>query len=201
MADTKDLVIQQGRTFIRLLYWSTEPIVYKAITEADQSAPLRLKVVGHGLTTGWPVAITNVKGMTELNAEANAVKASDYKRVTVIDVDHIEINEINAVGFKPYVSGGVIQYDAPIDLTGCDFRMSVKDKIGGTELFRLSTDNGRILVDEVNRTITLLISAADTAQLTWKKGVYDLEAESAGGIVTLLYKGTVKTEGEVTTTP
>ena len=82
--------------------------------------------------------------------------------------------------------------------------MSVKDKVGGTELLRLDdtvvAPQPRIILDNAAKTITLLVSASDTAALSWKKGVYDLEVVSSSGVVTLLLYGSVTVTKEVTTT-
>lgn len=199
MAANKNLTIQQGKTFSLVLRWEAPPIVYKAITAAQQSAPLRLTVPGHGVPDGWRVVLTGMKGMTEANAVANDVKTKDYHAVTVVDANTVELNEIDASGFRAYTSGGHMQYNSPVDLAGFTARMTVKDKIGGNTLLSLTTANGGIAIDNTARTITLLVSATDTAALTWKKGVYDLELVSAGGVVTALIAGTVTVTQEVTT--
>lgn len=192
MADTKDLTITQGSTFDLGLRWETGPIVYKAITGIAQSAPARLTVPGHGVPNGWRVAITNVKGMTDINAEANAVKDRDYHQATVVDANTLDINDINAAGFKPYVSGGQLQFNTPVGLTGYTARMVFRDKVGGTELSRLTTENGGIAIDATNRTVSISLSASTTDALTWKKAVYDLDMVSASGVVTQLLSGTVQ---------
>lgn len=199
MADSKDLTIQQGKTFSLVLRWETVPIIYKDITGITQAAPARLTVPAHGVPDGWRVAVTNVKGMTEINAEANNVKDRDYVTATVIDSNTIELNGVNSAGFKAYVSGGVLQYNTPVDLTGYSARMSIKDKIGGTELFSLTSVDGRIALDSAKKTITLNVVATDTAAITWKKGVYDLELVSGGGVVSALLSGAVYVTKEVTT--
>ena len=130
MAAQQDLIITRGKTFTLVIRWGTEPIVYKAITAIQQSAPVRITAVGHGLVDGWPVAVTNAKGMTEINAEANNVRDSDFHPATVIDADTIEINDINASGFKPYASGGIIQFNTPVDLAGYKARDTIKKKVG-----------------------------------------------------------------------
>lgn len=130
MAAQQDLIITRGKTFTLVIRWGTEPIVYKTITAIQQSAPVRMTVVGHGLVDGWLVAVTNVKGMTEINAEANNVRDSDFHPVTVIDPDTIEINDINASGFKAYASGGIIQFNTPVDLSGYKARDTIKKKVG-----------------------------------------------------------------------
>lgn len=199
MADTKDLQIQQGKTFSLVLRWETEPCVYRAISNIQLSAPARLTVTAHGVPDGWRCAVTNVKGMTEINAEANNLRDKDYNPVTVIDVNTIEINAINAAGFKAYTSGGVLQFNTPVSLVGYTARMAIKDKVGGTVLLTLTTENSGIALDSTKHTITLTISAAATAALMWKSGKYDLELISPTGIVTALLSGAVIVTKEVTT--
>lgn len=200
MSKPLEIVIQQGKSFSQVLRWETEPIVYKAITGVTQTAPVRITAPAHGLTEGWRAAVVSVKGMLPINAETLPPKDKDFRQAHVIDADNIEFNEVNASGFKPYAGSGYLQYNTPTDLTGYEARMSIKDKIGGTELLRLDTTNGRIDLDNVAKTITIAISAADTAAITWKKGVFDLEAVSPSGIVKLLLAGTVVVAREVTTT-
>ena len=201
MAVSKDLTIQQGKTFSLVLRWETEPIVYKAITAIQQSAPVRITAVGHGLVDGWPVAVTNVKGMTEINAEANKLTSRDYHQATVLDANTVEINDINAAGFKPYASGGYIQFDTPVDLTGFKARMAIKNRVGGTVLYTLTTENGGIVIDAAAKLVTLNISAVDTAAMTFTTGVYDLEMVSGAtpAVVTALLSGSVTVSKEVTT--
>lgn len=205
MAATKDLLIQQGKTFTLVLRWETEPIVYKAITAIQQTAPVRLTVTGHGAPDGWRAAVTSVKGMTEINAADPArLRDSDYHALTVLDANTVEFNDINAASFKTYISGGYLQYNTPVDLTGYVARMEIKDKVGGTVLASADVADAplnilAIAIDNTRKTITLTISATATAALTWKKGVYDLEMQSDTGVVTALITGTVAVSKEVTT--
>lgn len=201
MAATKDLTIQQGRTFSLALRWESPPIVYRPITAIAQTAPARLTVPTHGVPDGWRVAVTNVKGMTEINAEANKLTSRDYHQATVLDANTIEINDINAAGFKAYTSGGYIQFGTPVDLTGFTARMTIKNKVGGTELMTLTTANDRIAIDASAKVISLTIEAEDTEPLTWTTGVYDLEMVSGAtpAVVTALLSGRVTLTKEVTT--
>lgn len=199
MADTKDLSITQGKTFTLVLRWETEPCVYRAISNIQLSAPVRMTVDTVGLPDGWRCAVTNVKGMTEVNAEANNLRDKDFNPVTVIDATTLEINAINAAGFKDYVSGGILQHNTPVSLVGYTARMAIKDKVGGTTLLTLTTENSGIALDSTKHTITLTVSATDTAALTWKSGKYDLELVSPTGVVTALISGAVIVTKEVTT--
>ena len=194
-----DLIIEQGKTFGKTLRWETGPVVYKAITAITQAAPARITCPSHGLTTGWRVAVVSVKGMTQINASSTPPKAKDYTKATVVDSNTIELNAVNAADYKAYTSGGYVQYNTPVDMTGYTARMAIKDKIGGTVLLSLTTVNSRIVLDNTAKTIRLTISATDTAAITWTKGVYDLEMVSAGGEVTRLLSGAVTVQREVTT--
>ena len=201
MAATKDLTIQQGRTFSLALRWESPPVVYRPITAIAQTAPARLTVPTHGVPDGWRVAITNVKGMTEINAEANKLTSRDYHQATVIDANTLDINDINAAGFKPYTSGGYIQFGTPVDLTGFTARMAIKNRVGGTVLHTLTTENGGIAIDAAAKLVTLNITAADTTLMTFTTGVYDLEMVSGAtpAVVTALLSGRVTVTKEVTT--
>lgn len=199
MADSNDIVIQQGKTFSLAVRWETEPVVYKAITGAQKTAPVRLTVAAHGVPDGWRVAVTSVKGMTQLNAANTPPRVRDYVAATVVDADTLDLNSINAAEYSTYLSGGYLQYYTPVDLSSYTARMTIKDRVGGTELLSLTTVNGGIVLDTVKRIITLKITAAATAALTWRRGVYDLEMVAADGTVTGLTKGKVTVELEVTT--
>ena len=197
MAASKNFVIERGKTFNQSLRWENAgKIVYKSISAVVNTAPMRLTVPLHGVPDGWRGAVT---GHPSIDTEENNVRDKDYHELSVIDANTIEINNINATSFKPYVSGGFLQYNEPIDLTGYTARMAVKNKVGGDVLLSLTTVNGGIVVDEAADKITLLISATDTAALTWSKGVYDLEMVSPGGVVSALLTGTVTVKAEVTT--
>lgn len=225
----------KGKTFGPLVARvEKQNIVYKLITGIANSSPVRLTCPSHGLTSGWRAAVTGVKGMTEINAaDARDIIDDDFHEVTVIDANTIEFNDTDAGGFRPYTSGGVVQYFDAFALAGMTARMAIKAKAGTskllkcatggtsgttkpvdqgkdgsviwtsvtsgtpikewtestsyiandivdlTDLLRLTTENGRITIDASAKTITLQVSAADTAAISWKRGEYDLELVSS----------------------
>lgn len=198
MAATKDFSIGQGKTFNPVLRWGAPPYIYKPITGITQAAPAVVTAASHGVPDGWRVAVVSVKGMTQINAENNPPKSGDYVIATPLNSNTVELNEVNASEYKPYVSGGYLQFLTPVDMTGFTARMSIKDRVGGTEYVSLTTENGGIVIDNTNKKISLLISATDTSEFTWTRGVYELEMVSAGGIVTLLLEGKITVSKEVT---
>lgn len=68
-----------------------------------------------------------------------------------------------------------------------------------TKIIDLTTENGGIALGGALGTITLLISATDTAALDAPSfGSWDLELEDAGGVVTRLVEGEYGVTPEVT---
>ena len=211
MAVTKDLTIKQGKTFTLVLRWETEPIVRKAITGVSfASGAPRITAVGHGAPDGWRCAFYGIKGPKQLNAANNPPRSEDYHAATTIDADTVEMNEINpydeeqGTEWPDYVSGGFLQYNTPMDLTGYTARMKIKNKVGGTLLASSDAADAPldvidIALDNTAKTITLGIAATDSDDFTWKVGVYDLEMVSSTGVVTEILTGKVVVTKEVTT--
>lgn len=196
-----DITIRQGSTFILPVMWETGTLVYKPITAIAQSSPVRITAVAHDIPDGWNVAVMGVAGMTEMNAENNPPKDSEFRPITLVSDDMVEFNHLNASRFKAYVGGGQLVYYAPGDLAGAVVRMQIKDKVGGTVLHALRSDgvSPNILIDLVKRRSVPRIEALEAAEFAWKTGVYDLEIEDATGVVTPLLYGAVAVTREVTT--
>lgn len=190
MATNKDLTILQGSTFSVPVRWMNgDQIIRKPITgiSITSGAP-RLDVAGHGCPNGWPTAVTLVKGMTPINAKNAEPKGADYRVTTVIDSNTLEYNAVSPVDdngreWPAYISGGFVQWFAPIDLTGKSASMVIYDKKGGTVLASTETAHAPLdvitaTVDAANKVITFSIKSSDTANFAWKKGVYEAEVYS-----------------------
>lgn len=184
--------VYQGSTFNEVLRWESSKKIYKSITNITQAAPCVVTAATHGVPEGWRVKITNVGGMKEINS------ADDYKTATILTTDTIELNAINSVGYTAYTSGGILEYNEPVTLTGYTARMQLREKIDSTTVIHeLTTENGGITIDDVNYTITLTISATDTAAFTFGSVVYSLELIS-GTTVTPFANGVLTLVKEVT---
>lgn len=203
MAARQDLTIVQGKTFTRVLRWEALPFIYKAITGITKAAPAVITSTGHGVVDGWRVAIVSVQGMTEINA-STPPKEREFVKATYVDPNSISLNSVNSSEYSTYTSGGYIQYYTPVDLAGYTARMQIKTKAGGTVLASTDVDDAPLdvivtTIDNVAKTITISISATDTAAFTWRRGSYDFEMVSGGGEVTALLTGSVSVTPEVTT--
>lgn len=194
------LTIQQGRTFRLPVRWESEVFGYAPIASISKAAPCRVVTQNpHGIPDGWRVAIVSAGGMVEANAVNSPPSEDEMRRATLISPVEVEFNSLNAAGFTTYTSGGYLQFRIPVDLTGFDARMTIRDKVGGVELLTLTTVNGRLVVSPSEKYVEIVISATDTAALTWKSGVYDLELVSPSGEVTALLTGGVAVLAEITT--
>lgn len=185
--------VYQGATFKEVLRWESSKKVYKQITNVTQTAPCVVTSTAHGVPDGWRVKITNVGGMTELNS------VETYLQATKLTADTIELNTINAIGYKAYTTGGVIEYNEPVSLVGYTARMQIREKIDSTTIIdELTNANSGIVIDETNNKIELYINALDTALYTFTSAVYSLELISPTLDVIPLANGTLTLVKEVT---
>jgi hypothetical protein len=193
-APTKtNLRIYQGSNFEQVIRWESNEKGYVNITGISKSAPIIITAPGHLLPAGWRVLVTDVLGMKEINS------SDTYHKITVKTVDSVEINNLNSMSFSAYTSGGVLTYNKPVDLTGFTARMQIRASISdSTVLEDLTTENGKIVIDIVNKSITINLSATATAAYTWSAGVYSLEMVSPLGTVTQILVGNVALVKEVT---
>jgi hypothetical protein len=194
---TINLTMRQGATFEYTFRWETAPIVYKAITAITATAPVSITAAAHGLVSGWRSSVVSVQGMTEINSTP-PLRARDYHLVSVVDADTITLNAVNAAEYTPYTGGGYLQYNTPKDMSGYTARMQIRTRVRGAVLIELTTENGGILIDNVGKTIDLVIEDEELEALDSQSGVYDLEMISATGEVTALAQGTVSISAEVT---
>jgi hypothetical protein len=89
--------------------------------------------------------------------------------------------------------------DSVRDLSGFTARMQVrKDMDAAAALIELTTENGRMQIDGELGTVSLTISAADTAAMTYG-GIYDLEIVNSVGSVERLIQGNFNLDENVTT--
>lgn len=169
-----DIVIKQGKTFSYVFRWGVEPVVYKQITAIPNTAPATLTVPSHGLPPSWAAAIESVEGMTDLNAQDSPPRARDYYRTETVDPNTVQLPDVNPAQFDEYESGGYIRYYTPVDLAGYSARMKIKMMPGGEEYLSIESPTD-IVLDNVEKTITVTIAADVTAALDFVHARYDLE--------------------------
>lgn len=87
---------------------------------------------------------------------------------------------------------------SPVDITGYTAAMQARHNIKSTSTFISLTDVSGLTLGGAAGTIVVNLSAATTAAITEKFGVYDLELTAPDGTVTRLLQGSVTISREVT---
>jgi len=192
MAAKLNLKMIQGSTFTQVFRWESSLKVYVPITDITKAAPVVITAAGHGLAVGWRTKITNVAGMTQINSSEN------YHIVTDKTTDTVTINALNTLAYSAYTGGGVLEYNQPVSLSGATARMQIRPKLSSTTILEeLTTEDGDIVLDDTEHTITLQLSATKTAGFTFNFAVYSLEIIK-GVNVDQLISGNLSLEKEVT---
>jgi hypothetical protein len=76
------------------------------------------------------------------------------------------------------------------DLTDYDATLEVRAEKGdAVVLLTLSTDNGGIVIDGPNGSVTLLSDVAEVEAQEWTQGIYDLMIAAPGGDTEAIYWG------------
>lgn len=182
--------IYQGSTFKETLRYESSDIQYAPITGITKEAPMVVTSTSHGIPKGWRVKITNVLGMKEVNSSDTYLVVSDTATNT------LTFNSINSLAYTNYASGGVLEYNAPVNLSTYTARMQIRSA-SGTLLDELTTENGKIIIDNGLKTITLNIAATDTANYTFSSAVYSIELVSGIEVIPFIY-GNMTLEKEIT---
>lgn len=183
----------QGSTFNEVLRWESGTKVYKTISGITKSAPMVVTANAHSIPVGWRAKITNVAGMKEINS------TDTYQLVTGTTTNTVTFNNINSLGYTDYTSGGVLEYNQPVDLTGYTARMQLRAKLEDVDpIAEYTTTNGKIQIDTSGYGIVITVDAITTAAYTFSTALYSLEMVSPTSTVTQLAAGTITLIKEVT---
>jgi hypothetical protein len=185
--------VYQGSTFREVLRWESSTKTYTPITAITKTAPVVVTAVNHNMPTGWRAKITGVSGMKEIN------DSEAYRVATATTTDTVTFNAVNATNYSTYTSGGVLEYNTPVDLQNYTARMQIRSKLASdTVILELTTQNGGIVLNNTAKTITILMTATQTTLLTFATAVYSLELVLSGTEVVPFCGGTLTLVPEVT---
>lgn len=187
--------IYQGSTFEHVLRWESQTKTYVPINIVEKSAPCVITTTPpHELPVGWRFRVSGVAGMKEINSVAD-----NYYMANNTTVDTITVNSINSLQYADYVSGGVVEYNTPVNLANLTARMQIREDVDSTiVLHELTTENNGIVLDNTTKTITLKIPASITAGFQFTTAVYNLELVNSTNYVSTLAAGTIILRQEVT---
>ena len=86
----------------------------------------------------------------------------------------------------------------PWDLAGCTARLQIRSKVDNSVLISLTTENGRIVLNDPTGYININIPAVTTADFPLGYYKYELEVETADEFVFSPFFGTFQVTDEVT---
>jgi hypothetical protein len=187
-----NLKIYEGSTFTQVLRWESATKVYVPITSITKSAPVVITAVNHGIPVGWRTKVTNVVGMKEIN------NSETYHTVTNTTTDTVTLNQLNSLAYTAYTSGGVLEYNQPVNLANYTARMQIRPKVSSDILIHtLTTENSGIVLDNTAKTITLSIPDEVTENFSFVSAVYNLELIRFGEVFNFA-TGNISLQREVT---
>lgn len=190
MTQQVDIEFDKGVTFSRVIRWEVPPLIYVPITAITKAGPVKITAVGHGLPDGWRAAVVSAQGMRQINAKNWPLNDDDFHKVTVVDADNVQFNDVNSLDFTAYTSGGSLVYWTPQSLAGVTVAWDVYASEDDMSASLLSIG---CVTDNTLKTITGTVTAANTAAITFLQGWHEMLATS-GAVVTELLEGTVVVE-------
>lgn len=164
--------IYQGSTFQNIYRWESETKVYVPISAIQKSAPCMITTQSnHSLPLGWRFRVVGAGGMKEINSVGD-----NYYYSSAVTNTTVEINQLNSLSFTTYTSGGVIEYNQPVDLSNYGARMQIRESVdSSTVIHEATTTNGQIVIDNTTKTIKITLLANITQNFTFTTAVYSVE--------------------------
>ena len=188
--------IYQGSTFKETLRWESETKQYATISSITKTAPCVITTASaHTIPLNWRIRVTGVSGMKDINLAST----TDYYLVTSKTSNTVTLNQVNSSDYGAYTTGGIIEWNQPIPISGYTAQMQIRESIESTTVIHeLTSSNGGISIDPVNYTISFNISAVTTAAFNFDAAVYSCELTDNQGLVYPFLSGGITLIKEVT---
>ena len=188
--------IYQGSTFQETLRWESETKQYAPISAITNAAPCVITTSSaHGVPINWRIRVTGVNGMKDINTAADDA----YYLVTSKTNNTVTLNQVNSAAYNPYTSGGIVEYNTPIPITGYSAQMQIRETVESTTvLHEMTTANNGIIIDPINYTISLNIPSSVTRTFNFDAAVYSCELTDNQGNVIPFLTGSITLVKEVT---
>lgn len=189
--------IYQGSTFEEAFRWESQTKVYQEIQSISKTAPCVITLQETPtIPVGWRFRVTGVSGMKEVNSVGdNYYLCTDVNE----ELKTVTINSVNSTQFSNYTTGGILEYNQPVDLTNFSARMQIRKTVDSEEVLHTSTTaNQEIIINTQYNTITISIPAAVTQNFNFVTAVYSLELFTPGGVVLPFIAGNMSLVKEVT---
>lgn len=180
--------ILRGVTWQRVARWLSADQVHKPITGIALGTPTTLTVVGHGIPAGerMPVWLSDIVGPRQLNRDDDACQ---QLWASVVDADTLTV-DVDSGNLPAYRSGGVLTYNAPVDLSLYTAIETISATPDATDaILSLTETTGIVLA--ADGTVTRTLTATQTAGLALATAWHKLQLTAPDGTVTRLLEGPV----------
>ena len=186
--------IYQGSTFQETYRWESETKVYVPIQTVQKSAPCQIATqLPHNLPQGWRFRVVGAGGMKEINSVGDS-----YYLSTAVTGTTIEINQVNSLQFSNYTTGGVIEFNQPVNLAGFQARMQIRETVDSPDIIHeATTENGQLVVDNAGKFIQVTMLGNVTQNFTFSTAVYSLELYNGNNVIPFI-AGNLTLKQEVT---
>lgn len=183
LAGKRDFTAERGSTFDRVVQWSSLQSATETFTGNDVLAVFSLAQP--------PAALGNDKYL--VNVYFNGFPFDSF----AVHDAHLHFASPVLMGTEIRV---VYKYAVPVDLTGYNARMQVRQKgPGGTILTDMTNSNGKIIINPLPGELRLFV--AETETRTWAPGAYLYDLETVqGAYVTRLLEGKFTVKQNITET-
>lgn len=154
-----------------------------------KSAPLEITTsIQHNLPDNWRIKVYGVNGMKEVNSTDN------YLMATIESPTKLLVNSLNSLNWSAYTSGGVVEYNKPIDLTPFSASMRIFDQADTyNTYYTASSASGGIVLDNTLKTITITIPSLSTEAFSFDYASYELIlTDSSNDSVTTILSGSFR---------
>lgn len=177
--------IYQGSTFQETFRWESETKVYVPISSIAKSAPCVVTTTTpHNLPIGWRFRVVGAGGMKEINSTGEEYHLSTLIPTTTT----VEINQVNSLAYTTYTSGGVVEFNQPVSLSGYAARMQIRETVDSTTIIHeATTQNTQISLDNTTKTIQITLLANVTQAFTFSTAVYSLELYNGNNVIPFIY--------------
>lgn len=190
LAVKRDYTAERGSTFDRTVTWYTLTEVSETFTGTGTQVLFTLTNPPARLTDGIPPTYSVYILINGFLLVVDPDRAAPY----AIHALHLHFATAPVLGAEITV---VYNYTTLVDLNNFTAKMQIRDKVGGTVLSDLTTENGKITITTPGE-VRLLVDEAETS--LWAAGnyVYDLELIDSQGYTVRLIEGKVTVKPNVT---
>ena len=189
--------VYQGSTFQEVLRWESETKKYALISAITKAAPCVITTTSaHQVPLNWRIRVVGAGGMKEINT----TNEDAHYLATGITSNTITLNQVNSLNYTTYTSGGALEFNTPVDLTGYTAQMQIRESIDSTTVIHemTSATNGGIDINLTDSTVSLIIPANTTRNFSFDTAVYSLELTNNTGTVIPFIAGNMTLIREVT---